>query len=504
MKIKYTFLIFSIAIAFISCSKEELPKKRILSPRKETLGIHKKIDKLLLEYKINEAESIAKEAYNKYPREPEVICALACVYKNEALQSRIYKDSLQAGEKIGQSGAFILKGKKQEDILKEYYNYVKERSLKAESLYYKIIEIDSTYLQAYLNLLGDYLNTLDFEGYFKVVDLLIKNLRNDKMIPDYLIYLGDELIKNGHYEEAIRLLKVTLNSYPKFTKAESKIGLVYFLMGKIPEAKEVSKKIYLKDKNDLANLKNYISCAVLEENFKLAYDLYIELIGKDKEDYGNYFEAGLLAYLLGKDYKRLLTKYKEARKKEVEAPEKDFWYQVSSEFLEIDTKEEEEKLTFLDFLLENFFSSDLSRLSIITANIIEEFELTNHALTVKFAIFNKHNYFEKVIEYLDKIKERREFDPTIMSDYVLNLSYGRINYIAGNYEKAKEYLLKNFSLGREDPFINHFLGLCYLKLNEKEEAKKYFKINAKLTPKDNSQMRYVNYSRRILRELEDQ
>ncbi len=490
MKIKHrSLVIFFILLLISSCSKEESSKT-----------FHQRVDKLMLEDKFGEAEKIAKSAYKKYPEDPDIICALASVYRNKALLSGVYPDDSTAGERFGKQGVFILEGKEPKAVFKEHSDYFKANNSKAKSLYYETIRIDSTYLYSYFDLLEDYALMADFDNYFKIVDLFIKNLKHDEKMPEYLVDLASRLVKRKYYAEALELYDLILKSFPNCMKAESDKGFVYLSQGKIPKANDIFKGVYAKDKKDLINLRNYIYSSILTEDFTTAYNLYTELIKHDKEHYGDYFNAGLLAYLLDKDYKKLFVKYADGRKNNAESIEKDFWYQNTLKFIEIENKDKLEKLKFFHFLMEQFGTDQFSQLTIITANIIEKFEVTDNSLIVRAMIFDKHKFFEKTIEYLDKIKERKKTDDSIIDDYNLNYNYGRVNYGAGNFEAAKKYFLKNFKEKKDDATLNYLLGVCYLELDETEEAKKYLTINAKMNDKD--QIKYINYSKKILKNLE--
>ena len=58
------------------------------------------------------------------------------------------------------------------------------------------------------------------------------------------------------------------------------------------------------------------------------------------------------------------------------------------------------------------------------------------------------------------------------------------------------FYLKIHLSNPKDAEVNYYLGRCYLALNDKKEAKKYFLINKKLNNK--KQMNYINNSIRLL------
>jgi len=500
-KMNKTPVLFFLVFLIGSCSGEKTSEKA--ADQGEIYeNISRDVDKLLRENKLEEAEKIAVNAYEKQPDNPGVIHSLASVYRDKASRSRIFPDDSSAGEKYGKEGIFIIGKEDPKKVFKEYAEYFKRNSLKAESLYYKTIKIDSTYLYSYLDLLEHYSLKADFDNYFKVIDLFKENLRNDEEMPDYLVGLAGRLTQRGYYEEALKLLNITLESFPNCTKAESDIGLVYFKHGKIRESMDVYKKVYAKDKEDLINLRNYIYAAILAEDFKTAYDLYVELIDKDSNNCRDYFDAGLLAYLMNKDYKEFFVKCAAIGKNEADSAGNEFWYRNALEFINLDKKSEAEKLAFFEFMLNQLFKSNIFQLSMVMANIVEKVKVTNFSLIVQAAVSDRHNFFEKTLEYLDKIAERKRADNSIVDDYHLNFSYGRAYYISGEFKTARDYLLKNFGERENDAAVNYMLGVCYLELDQIREAEKYFQINADM--RDKNQMAYINHSIRALRGLHKQ
>jgi tetratricopeptide (TPR) repeat protein len=84
----------------------------------------------------------------------------------------------------------------------------------------------------------------------------------------------------------------------------------------------------------------------------------------------------------------------------------------------------------------------------------------------------EHNgLVDKAIEhYLISIKKE-----PYHSDSFYNL--GRLNYERRNYKKAIKYLKEAYLLNANFGDITHYLGLCYLKLEDKEKACYYFQIS---------------------------
>ena len=228
MKSVYKFsIILTLIFSLAACNKGEPAKKSDTPENISKEGIHQKVDTLMLNDKFDEAEALAKAAYEKYPNEPEVICALACVYRNKSYKTGISMEGSSLGIKDGQSGTFSLGGKNPEEVFKEEIYFDEELHAKAGSLYYKIIRIEPAYHNAYFNLLNDYAEIEDFDNYFKVIDLFIKNLKEDKDTPEYLIDLASKLNGKKHYEASLKLYNKILEAFPNCIKAESDIGAVY-------------------------------------------------------------------------------------------------------------------------------------------------------------------------------------------------------------------------------------------------------------------------------------
>jgi tetratricopeptide (TPR) repeat protein len=84
----------------------------------------------------------------------------------------------------------------------------------------------------------------------------------------------------------------------------------------------------------------------------------------------------------------------------------------------------------------------------------------------------EHNGFkDKAIEHY-KLSIRKE---PYQSDSYYNL--GRLNYENRNYKTAIRYLKEAYHLNPNFGDITHILGLCYLKIDEKETACNYFQIS---------------------------
>lgn len=84
----------------------------------------------------------------------------------------------------------------------------------------------------------------------------------------------------------------------------------------------------------------------------------------------------------------------------------------------------------------------------------------------------------KLDEALDMVKRAVEIAP---SNGAYLDSLGFVYFKKGDYAKAVEYLLKADSF-LKDPVIYEHLGDVYLKMGEKENAKKFWKLSLKLLP----------------------
>jgi len=463
--------------------------------------IHKAVDELILAGKMEEAEKKAKENVQKYPDNPEAVCSLACVYRNMARKYRLNVNLGAMGIKEGESGTYRMKGA--EDIGKvfnETYTYDREEYSKAESLYYRIIEMDKGYRNAYFNLLNDYVSMEEFDNYFKVIDLFIENLKDGDHTPDYLLDLGKKLMQGEYLDEALKLYRRMVAEFPDRMEARSDIGAVYFRKGEIDRALNAFKEVFELDRNDSINLDNYILTSLLTEDFETAYGLYRHKSELDPDESGSLLDLGFTAFLLGKDYAPYFQQFIDKQESDTEGKNKDFWLQQASRALEIEGKTEEEKIGYFEFLSVRFNNAGMLGEALITSDIIEKYRPTNVALLVKGSIFDRFNYYEKTIECLDRISERRKLDESIISEYDLNFNYGRISYVARKYEDAISYFLKCFAMDPDRAQLNHLLAVSYLKCSNPEEARKYFTINKNMD--DKGQMEYINSSIRALEKIE--
>jgi tetratricopeptide (TPR) repeat protein len=471
-----------------------------LDLRAEEREIHSQVSTLILQRNFSEAEIKAKEFLRLHPNDAEGLCALACVYRNKSLKSAVSIDTSAMGIKDGESGTYEIKDKTDfEKVLKEDQSYDRSEYKKAEDLYSRIITIDPKYLNAYFNLLNDYVTLNEFGNYFKVIDLFISNLKQYDDTPYQLNDLAGKLLESENLDQAFRLYSIILQHFPGYFQARSDLGALYIRKGKISKAKTILQEVYGKAPKDVINLNNYYFTCVLTEDFENAYKLLHESIKLENDKSYKLYELALLATVLKKPSKTILDEYMGVRSSEVEDVKKDFWYQTASELSKIETYDKESKLDFLEHMLDSLNKAQYSVSVILVSNIIENIEPTNFSLIVHASVFDKYMFFDKTIEYLNKIKERRKKDPSIMTEYVLNWNFGRIHYIDERYEEAKNYFVKNNEVDKNDASINYYLAKCYLFLGEKEKAIKLFKYNSQLNKKE--QMEYINYSIRELKQF---
>jgi len=452
----------------------------------EEKGIHKRVDDLILAGKLREAEEIAEKAYRKNPDDVETICARACVYRNKAYKSGIRVDSSKLGLKENESGSAELTPDLIKEAFKEETFYDEEIFANAEPLYHRAIALDKNYLNAYFNLLNTYMVMGRFDKYFNVIDLFLKNRKENRNSPEILLDLAAKLFRQKSYKQAERLYKIILQAYPDDTHAKSDLGAAYLATGKIEQAAEIFKEVFEKDPADAINANNLMTAYLLQEKFSDALRVAESLLGHKDGDYFNFFYAGTLALLTGKKYDDYLNRFIQIRTGEVENPQNDFYIQVSRKYLNFSKLEQKGKLTFLEPVLIQFYQNDYNYFAIITANISLKLETTKNPLIVMAAIFDTRlNHPEKAIEYLDKISEYRKKDPSIMTAYHLNYNYGRNHYNLDRFDEAIKFFTINFNEKKDDADLLYGLGMAYQKKGDTENACKYYNMGSRLTDKKN-------------------
>lgn len=463
--------------------------------------IHREVDELILAGRLDEAEKKAEENLRKYPGNPEAVCALACVYRNRARKSLLRIDLAKAGIKEGESGSYPLKGA--DDIgtvFSEAYTYDRQSYARAEALYFEIIEMDPHYHNAYFNLLNDYLEMEEFGNYFKVLDAFIANLKDRDDTPDYLLDLGSKLMQGNRLDEALELYRRVADGFPGRIEAKSDMGAVYFRKGEIPRALGVFSMVFEIDGDDRINLDNYILAALLTEDFETVFDLYGRKISLEPESHGCLFDRGLAALLLGREYRPCFEAFVEKQKKASRDPENDFWLHHAAAILNVENKEEEEKIRYFEFLSAEFHRGGMLGQALMTSNIVEKLRPTDAALMIQASIFDRFNFYDKTMECLDALSERRKTNAAVISEYDLNFNYGRIHYVSGRYGAAIPYLRTCFRIDGKNALLNHLLGLCCLKAGDRGEAVRYFTINKEM--EDAAQLEYINLSIRELGKLD--
>jgi tetratricopeptide (TPR) repeat protein len=280
------------------------------------------------------------------------------------------------------------------------------------------------------------------------------------------------------------LYLIILKNYPDYTYAKSDLGVVYASIGEIEKASLLFKEVYNEDSKDLINSDNLRKIYIAQENFLDAYNVTLSILEIKDNDYHNYFFAGQLAYLLGKDYSDFFKKYIEIGKER--GPKNDFFIEVSKKYMEFTKLSDNDKLESLNWILIQFFENNCNYDSITTANTILKFKSERNPLVILGAIFDYKICFpQKAIKYLDKINEYSKSDPTIMKTYDLNYNYARNYFNLKKYDEAIKYLKKNLEERKDDAKVLYAIGTAYREEKDIDNACKYFSMCGELNDKGN-------------------
>jgi tetratricopeptide (TPR) repeat protein len=339
----------------------------------------------------------------------------------------------------------------------------------------------------------------EFDNYFKIINLYIQNLKDQKGSLYPLQDLARKLYSGKYYNQAMKLFTIIVDNYPDAIESKSDIGAIFVQQGEIIKAKSIFQEVSKLSPEDIINLKNYYITLLLTKDFNNAYNVKSSIEKLESGKSSHLYDKIFLSILLKKDYKFYIKEYLKKRELEIKDKRNDFWYQSSNALLNYENLSTKDAVELLEGYLIQFHQAKYTDLSLTVANIIENIQITNNALIVQTAIYDQYNYYEQTIKYLDKIKKRKETDPTIMSDYDMNWNYGRIQYAKEKYDLAKDYFLANQKNNKKDAKINYYLGKCYLFLGKKKEAKELFEFNSKMNDKE--QMYFINYSIRELKNL---
>ena len=110
---------------------------------------------------------------------------------------------------------------------------------------------------------------LDKGKYKQSIELLKKEIKNDKSNPDLYNYLGYAYRKNGNIETSILNYKEALRLNPKHAEAHNYIGIAYLKVGNIDKAKfhlEKLKEICESKCKEYKSLKNLFNEALNNDN----------------------------------------------------------------------------------------------------------------------------------------------------------------------------------------------------------------------------------------------
>lgn len=460
-------------------------------------GIHSRVDELIKKEKFTEAEEIARKAVESSPKDVEALCALACVYRNMASESRIKLDFAALGLKEGEEGKTTLTEENIKKGISEKRTYKKDIFSKAEKLYYQIIDIDKTYENAYYNLKNSYYDLNDFENYFKVIGLFIRNLKDKEDTKGILLDMAAGFFKEDDFVHARRFYELIVKEFPDYLDARSDLGAVYFVTGDIRGANKIAMEVEKKNPKDTINLKNLINSYIALEMFDKAYATAVKVIDLEKDQPYNYYVAGILACAVDKDPSVFTSKFVEILKND---EENKVFVNIAKELPDLKKKKREEKLKFLYNIMYESYKGGLKFDALVFAHIYAKEGLDGNVLNILGAIYDRMQFSEKGIETLKKIEEFRKLDPKIMPEYSLNSNFGKNYFIAKDFDSSIKYYLKNFEQRKNDAVVNYMLGRCYVMKGNKEEARKYLELNKKMD--DKNQLEFINAAITLLKEIE--
>jgi tetratricopeptide (TPR) repeat protein len=462
-------------------------------------GFHKQIDALVIEKRLDEAEKLALEAYRQHPEAPEIICALGCVYRNKAMRGELQIDTDAMGIKEGEGGHLELKQENLKQFFHERTTYDRELYAKAEERYYEAIRKAPDYTNPYFNLLNDYVTLSEFDKYFEVIGRMVSNLKSEPKTRRYLLDLAGDLVRNEDVDiqHALRLYRIILGAYPDYVDAKADYGAALLADGDLETALSVLKEAYDANPADPLNAVNYHRGLVLNEDFAAAWPL----VAKLPHDRPNRpFADALLALVTGHDPKPLLAAGAVGPATGDEP--KDFWTRAGEDLLALPTFAPDRRRSLLEEQAGLCAQHGYDVEAILAAQLLqrEAPEAGGRALVILAAVYDRKNILSKTVQYLDRIAAARQQDPSLMSEADLFYNYGRIHFRAGQDAVALGHLERSFALDQRNPALNHVLGLCHLRLGDKDKAREIFALNAKLDDKE--QIRVINASIRMLRSLD--
>lgn len=458
-------------------------------------SIHELVDSFILAKDFEIAEKIALEAVNKDSNNTEALCALACVYRNKSYKETIsvnFTDHIKDGE----SGSIGLTEENLKSIFQSKYYFEDSLFSMAESLYFKIIEIDKNYYNAYFNLLNSYAENDDYIKYFTVIDLFTENLKSENSTKEYLLDLASKLYQKQKMDEALKLYNHIIYNYPDYAPAVADLGAVYYNQANYNEALDLLSKAFEIDNKDTLTINNLVNIYIIIEDYENAFK-YSKILIENSKSYFNIYTAGILSLLLGNNQqKEYLESFVERHKKKIPAKnlDQDFWYFTANQLLE-----KKVNIKAIENVVYEFYRNQYHFDVIVIGNyILKNDENNSLAYQVLASTYEKLNYNSKVIDLLKQI-ESKNSDEKIMTKDNLMYNFGRNYFIIKNYDTAIQYLLKVQNENLTVP-LNYLLGESYYFKGNYDKAKEYYSINKKLDDKNN--MYYINQSIRRLKELE--
>lgn len=301
----------------------------------------------------------------------------------------------------------------------------------------------------------------------------------------YIIAWAVSEVKANKIPEAIEHYKYLSVAYPQKITYKFNLASCLQIVGNFDAAISILTQLSMMNPKSVSILQKLASIYIVTGQIAQAKDIYEKIIKHGSTDHMLYYELAMLCVKTG-DTDRAETMLKKVckLKPDFAHAHKDLAVIYLNKRLFDYAKDEFEKAyeygsSDFSVIIEyaNYFhaTSDFKKADEMYQKALELKPQNPTALA--FSALNK-THLKQIDEALEQIKEALSKVPA--SAFLLFIA-GRIYFLADDFERAKDYLVKSFEM-QQLPETQNLLGLCYFNLKDFTQAKTIFKNMLEKSP----------------------
>ena len=301
----------------------------------------------------------------------------------------------------------------------------------------------------------------------------------------YIVAWAISEVKANRFVEAIEHYKYLSAVYPQKTTYKFNLANCLQVVGQYEAAISILIQLSIMNPKSVNILKKLASVYILVGQIPQAKDIYEKIIKHGNNDYKTYYELAMLCIKMG-DTDRAETMLKKVTELQPDfaLAHKDLAVIYLNKRLFDYAKDEFEKAyeygsNNCSIIIEyaNYFhaTSDFAKADEMYQKALEL--QPQNPMVLAFSALNK-THLKQIDKALEQIKEALLKAP--VSAFLFFIA-GRIYFLANDFDRAKDYLIKSFEMGKT-PETQNLLGLCYFNLKDYNQAKTIFVNMLEKTP----------------------